>query len=327
MDKRERTLNAMRGLPVDRVPTTFYRHLTAFGNDEESMIAGQVRSFHDSEMDFLVEETDGYMEYPLPGGDPKELASWKGNIGLSRNHPFFTEQIERTKRLIDGIEAPLFFIIYTPLSFIKHTTLDETTIMGFYKEDRKTLAEAMKVMEDVNFELMRRLKDETDTTGFFVSMQQGEIDRFAKDEYMEYCYPWDERLTNYANELAEDNIMHLCSWCGVPNNLDLWTGLDFKVVNWSVNIEKDLDMRRAREFFRPGTVLMGGFDNRAGKLLHTGSEEEIRKETIRQIQLAGGQDAMILCADCSVQNDQDDRKLAAVAHAAQKYAEGRREIL
>ena len=107
MDKRERTLNAMRGLPVDRVPTTFYRHLTAFGNDEESMIAGQVRSFHDSEMDFLVEETDGYMEYPLPGGDPKDLASWKGNIGLSRNHPFFTEQIERTKRLIDGIEAKL----------------------------------------------------------------------------------------------------------------------------------------------------------------------------------------------------------------------------
>ena len=98
MDKRERTLNAMRGLPVDRVPTTFYRHLTAFGNDEESMIAGQVRSFHDSEMDFLVEETDGYMEYPLPGGDPKDLASWKGNIGLSRNHPFFTEQIERTRR-------------------------------------------------------------------------------------------------------------------------------------------------------------------------------------------------------------------------------------
>ena len=76
---------------------------------------------------------------------------------------------------------------------------------------------------------------------------------------------------------------------------------------------ENIDLAEGRGRF-PGKVLMGGFDNRPGALLHTGSREAIQAETRRILQEAG-REGIILGADCSLPQDIDNAHLRWVIEA------------
>ena len=209
--------------------------------------------------------------------------------------------------------------------YIKHTILDETTVMRFYRDHPKELADVMALLEEQTLELAGRLSRETDTIGYFVSLQNAEKDRFSPQEYLDFLAPWDRRLLDGVNCLSKYNITHMCSWTGVPNNIGLWQDYPYKVVNWSVNIEENLSMQEGRRFFRPGTALMGGFDNRAGCTLHAGSKKQIQDFTTALLDEVG-QTGTILCADCSVQNDQSAQNIRYVVEASEAYAKAHKPV-
>ena len=81
-----------------------------------------------------------------------------------------------------------------------------------------------------------------------------------------------------------------------------------------------MNMKQARAFFKPGTVLMGGFDNRPNAILHVGSRQDIYAETIKQLDMAGSI-GTILCGDCSVQNDQSAKQIQYVVDATKEYSQ------
>ena len=138
-------------------------------------------------------------------------------------------------------------------------------------------------------------------------------------EYQNDLAEWDVRLLNHVNGLSDYNITHLCSWAGEPNQLELWKDYPYKTVNWSVNIEKNMDFRQAREFFKPGTCLMAGFDNTPNGILYHGTKEAIIEETLKQLKLAGPI-GTILCGDCSMQMDQNPERIRYVLEACEQYA-------
>ena len=111
----------------------------------------------------------------------------------------------------------------------------------------------------------------------------------------------------------------MCSWTGIPNRLELWRDYEYKTVNWAVSVEENMDMRKGREYFKPGTTLMGGFDNRPQGVLYRGSKEEIKTYTKKQLELAG-EVGTILCGDCSLQVDQSREKVRYVVEASEEYA-------
>ena len=320
MDKRTRLLNAMDCKPVDRVPVTFYTHCMTKEDLEDNAVSAQLKWYHDCNMDFLCIEPDGYMEY-RKGVPVQNLADWKDLKGFSRNDRYFTGQLDRAARITEGIKdgGCTYYMVFTPFTTIKHTIGGETRIMELYRENRDILTEAMKVIEENTFLLCDLLMRETGITGIFVALQNGEDWRFSKEEYEEYLSPWDRRLLAHANSLSDYNITHLCSWTGVPNNLELWKNYDYKTVNWSAGIEKDMDLRQARSFFKPNTALMGGFDNTPNGILYLGDEKQIKEHTAAQLTLAG-QTGTILCGDCSVQTDQDPKKVRYVIEACEEYA-------
>lgn len=319
MDKRTRVLNAMDCKPVDRVPVTFYTHFLSEEASRDNGVAAQVKWMRDSDMDCLCVETDGYMEYPLI--DPRgSLADWKNLRPVKKDHPYFRGQLDRAKRIAHAAEdACVFYMLFTPYSVIKHTIGGESRIGEYFREDKTVIIDAMKVIEEENFLLADMLKQETDITGFFVSLQNAEASRFTPQEYEEYLAEWDIRLLNHVNGLSGYNITHMCSWTGECNQLELWKEYPYKTVNWSVNIEKEMDFQRARNFFRPGSCLMAGFDNTPRGILYRGTREEIKAHTWKQLELAGPV-GTILCGDCSLQMDQDPAKLRYVIEACEEYA-------
>ena len=64
----------------------------------------------------------------------------------------------------------------------------------------------------------------------------------------------------------------------------------------------------------PGRVLLGGFNNREGKLLHTGTKEAIQAEA-RRIVREAGKDRLIIGADCSLPMDIDPVRIRWVIEA------------
>ena len=71
------------------------------------------------------------------------------------------------------------------------------------------------------------------------------------------------------------------------------------MISWASYVD-DMSIGEIRSFFR-GLPAWGGFDNRIGCLLQSGTREEIRKETGRLIEL-GGNKGYMLGPDCSLQN-------------------------
>ncbi len=319
MNKHTRVLNAMDHKPVDRVPVTFYTHFMTPEAQKNNTVPAQIAWFEECNMDCLCIETDGYMQYPK-GGEVRRLSDWKGIRNLPKDHAYFCGQVDRAKRIREGIrDGAVFYMLFTPFSTIKHTIDSEKGIMDFYREDKEILAEAMKVIEEDTFRLADRIMDETGVDGLFISLQNAGTDKFTGEEYTEYLRPWDLRLLAHANSLSEYNIIHMCSWTGIPNRLELWRDYEYKTVNWAVSVEENMDMRKGREYFKPGTTLMGGFDNRPQGVLYRGSEEEIKTYTKKQLELAG-EVGTILCGDCSLQVDQSREKVRYVVEASEEYA-------
>lgn len=318
MNKKQRVLNAIKGLEVDRVPASWYTH---FEPDDDNTVSSQVRWAKNTDMDLLCVETDGFMEFDCgnaPMNTPRALMALREH----KAHDYYIEgQIDRAKRIADGLRdgAAVTYMIFTPFSTIKHSIHSETGVMDLLREDPEAVRHAMEVIQSDNFLVMERLKAESGIDGIFLSMQNAEIDRFAPGEYRTLLAPWDKQLIDKARELFDFTILHLCAWRGLPNQMELWQGYEADVVNWAAHIELDLGLAAGRSLFKEGTALMGGFDNRPCGILHWGSEKQIKAYTKRLISQAGD-GGLILSADCSVQKDTPDEHLRWVVEACEEYA-------
>lgn len=319
MDRRTRMFNAMDGKPVDRAPTTFYTHFQSPEDQADNTVSGQAAFCKAADMDALCVETDGYMEYPL-NFTPKRAADWRQLRPQGLSSAYIQGQIDRSRRIIDALrgEYGMFFMVFTPFSTIKHT-VGEDMAMAHYAEDRDALVEAMKVIEEDTLLLCRALMEDGQADGLFLSMQNGERERFSVEEYQGYLTEWDERLIACANEVADHVILHLCSWCGVPNHLQLWKDYDFTTANYAPGIEQ-LSLAEGRKFF-PGKTLMGGFATGKEDVLYAGDEAAVKAAT-RAILQEAGPERFILSCDCSVEPDIDPLHLRWVAEAAAEYGMG-----
>lgn len=158
--------------------------------------------------------------------------------------------------------------------------------------------------------------------GFFISMQSGEKWRFTPEEYREILTPYDQRLLARANAyFPETNIVHLCSWGNEPNNIQVWQDYDYHTVNWGAYQEENLSMRQGRDFFKPGTTVMGGFARLPEGVFYRGSREEIKAFTKDLIEETGPE-RFVSSGDCSIQTDTPDEHIRWVIEAAEEYAAG-----
>ena len=322
MDSKTRVLNAMHGREVDRVPVSWYTH---FPDLTDNTVEAQLKWLKSTRMDMLCIETDGFMEWDCGKtaiNTPEALRAMRPH----KKHDWYIEgQVDRAKRIAAGApDKAITYILFTPFGTIKHSLNNprqEEEIMELLRKDKDALLHAMAVIEEDNALLMERLAEETDIIGAFISLQNCERDRFSREEYTEFLSPWDKRLIEKANNLfgREQNVFHMCSWRGIPNNIDIWQKYDCKTINWAVAVEENLDIEQGRKFFHEGSTLMAGFDNRPCGILYKGNEQEIKSYTTDIIKRAGMQN-LILSADCSVQMDTPDEHLRWVVEAAEEYS-------
>ena len=310
MSKRERILNAFNNRPVDRVPVGFWFH---FLQEEElfqglekpklieKSIEDHKRFIEASNPDFVKIMSDGYFLYPSEVyKDLKKAADLRSFKPLGKDHPWIQGQLRLAKAVVDFLDdTSAFYNIFAPTTLLRLAISNEKFI-EYFRQDADAVAYALDVIAQDIADLSQLVIKEAGVDGIYLSVQNPENGEFNYDEYRKYITPSEKFVLARANEASQNNILHCCGYDGNKNNLNVWKDYDAKAINWAVTIE-NLDLAEGKKFFGDKAVI-GGFDNRPGKLIHTGTKEEIEAFT-EDIMAKAGKVGIIIGADCTVPSD------------------------
>ena len=301
MTKRKRVRAAFHGLETDHVPVCFWKHVPQELWQEDKFIEAQVDFYKKTDVDFVKLSADGYFGWPAPAlgklEQAKDLYQMKA---FGPDHPFIREQIHRTKKIVSTLkdECCCLYLIFCPLSYLR-LEIGYPRMMELIREDPEAVKHACRVIAgDVKL-LVRGIIEEAGCDGIFYSVQNGEVNRFTYEEYREWVTPSDKEVLDYANTLSDMNALHCCAWEEINNRLEDWSDYDSAVVSWSRYID-GLGVSQAKDTFK--RTVWGGFDNRLGSLLYSGTKEEIQAETKALIE-EGGKRGFIIGPDCSIHDE------------------------
>jgi len=216
---------------------------------------------------------------------------------LGKNHPWIQGQLSLAKAVVNFLdETSAFYNIFSPTTLLRFAISNEKFIQ-YIREDSAAVAYALDVIANDIADLSELLIKEAGAEGIYLSVQNPENGAFSYDEYRKYISPSEKFVLARANKSSPNNILHCCGYDGNKNNLDVWKDYDVKAINWAVTIE-NIDLAEGKKLFG-GKAVIGGFDNRPGKLLHVGTKEEIEAFT-EGIIAKTGKIGIIIGADCTV---------------------------
>ncbi|MBQ2667219.1 MAG: hypothetical protein IJF56_01175 [Clostridia bacterium] len=313
MNKRERVITALHGGKPDRVPAGFWFHFTGDAVAGQNCIDAHLDYFKQCDLDIMKIMCDSYFDYPNPCKVEK-ASDWYNLQPMGPDHPFFKEQVERTKAIVDAVgkEALVLYTVFAPFSSIRFG-YGEELVMRTMQEDPAAVCHALDVIAEDNKMFVKALFEVAGADGIYYSVQGGEKNRFTVEEYRKWITPSDKAVLDYANTLGDLNILHCCGWAGDRNNIEDWQDYTAAAVNWAVYVEK-MTMAEGRAFFPNVKCVLGGLDNTANGMLYTGTDDEVKAEIARLIEETGDA-GYIIGADCSIQSDTPyDRIKLAVTH-------------
>lgn len=318
MNKRERVIAAFHRQETDCVPVCMWKHVPReYWEDDDAFVRCQLEAYRNTDVDFVKLSADKYFGWPSPELNGIEKAETLYQLKpLGADHPFIRGQIERTRKIIEGLhgECVALYLIFAPLCYLR-LQIGYPMMMKLMREDPEAVKHACGVIAgDVKL-LIRGIIEEAGADGIFFSVQNAEEDRFTYEEYREWITPTEKPVLDYANTLSDMNAIHLCAWEGSPNRLSVWADYQAAVVSWSRYIDM-MDIQKAKEHF--GCTVWGGFDNRSEGLLYTASREELEKE-VRSLIDQGGRTGYILGADCSLHDELPEERIRWVVEAARAY--------
>lgn len=319
--KKELLLAALNNQPVDRVPVGFWFHFTEVDERQlglekpeivQKNISGHLKFYEDFKPDFVKIMSDGFFGYPrelLRGiSSVKEAAEL---APLGPEHTWITKQVELVKTLTAkfGGEVLTFYNVFAPVKYFRllQSTDEYGQVARLIAEDKEAFKRLLDVIASDLATLSEKVVQEGGADGIYFCVQNLPHPQLTKEVYREVITPSEKKVLAAANAVSENNILHICGFKGVRNDLSWYTDYEAKAVNWAVNVE-NVPLADGKRLFGGRTVI-GGFDNTPeGLLYQNGSQSEIEAYTEGLVKGAGKR-GVILSADCTVPNDIDVKRL------------------
>ena len=288
MNRTERTFAALRGEAVDRPPVSFWRHL----DPKRDAVEQHVAFYRETGVDFVKVMHDGLT---MP------FESLEDAMKLRAHTEYYYQALERVRRVTDALrdEAPVCFNVFSPFCLLRRI-MPDAAIEAAVREKPDSVVRALARVGEELSDLCDALARETDCFGIFMCYQGGEADRFDEETFNRVVRPSDRMVLDAANAALCYNIMHVCGWDGRKNALARFVSYPSAAVNWATYVD-GVNLTQGKTLFaRP---VMGGFDNRRGTLLYTGTREEIQREARKIVDdyrtQNGSLNGLIVGADCS----------------------------
>lgn len=187
---------------------------------------------------------------------PAQLANLKP-VKIKNNA--LAREVECVKRVCDHFQGdvPVIAMVYSPFVWageMAGTFVHQEKIIDMLKYHEKEVAQGLKVIEEVNYELMNAFID-AGAAGFFYGLQNGLSRKMGKDLFDEYEAAPSKRLLNAVRDKTYFTLLHACN--GRAEQVK-WV-LDYPVdaIQWPTTDQpRHLTMKQMREI--TDKVLVGG---------------------------------------------------------------------
>ena len=327
-NKRQLIFDTFNNKTTERVPVGFWFHFTeneilsAYDHPEmrEQNISGHKNFVQSFKPDFVKLMSDGYFFEPETALILKNAARAKDLYSLkpiAADDKWIRDQVSLVKELTGsfGQEIASFYNIFGPATALKWAvTGGDKKLAAFIKEDKAAVIYALSVIAQNNAQLVKGVIGEGGADGIYLSVQTIQDMSVGPDLYQEVIAPSELSVLSAAIAAGGKNILHVCGYEGVKNNLSLFKNYPAHAVNFAAAVEK-LSLSQGKELFG-GKAIIGGFENTSKGLLYKGTKEEIQAETKKLLDDAG-RTGIILGADCTVPKDIDYARFEWVREAAQ----------
>jgi uroporphyrinogen decarboxylase len=325
--KKQLMQAALNNQPVERVPVGFWFHYLADESTANALVdpnlarqnvAGHRAFYERFDPDFVKLMSDGYFIYPNEGLQKVTSVQDLKNIRpLGPNHPWIEKQVELVKNLQDlfGDEVLTFYNIFAPARYLEWSlpTFGKNLFGDFIAENKAAFKAALAVVAEDVAALAHRVIKDGGADGIYFSVQNIDDSRIMNSVYKDVIEPGEQAVLAAANEVSDNNILHICGYEGHHNDLSWYTDYNAKAYNWAVKVE-DISLEAGKKIFA-GKAVIGGFGNTKDDVLYSGTKKSITDETAKILQNTG-RTGVILGADCTVPSNIDLKHLEWVRQAA-----------
>ena len=290
MDNIERVRAALEGQEVDRVPAGFWFHFTPDKAHGEASVQAHLDYYRESGVDLMKVMN----EHPYEANVViKAPADWKQVRPAPLSAPFYQQQLDEVKRIVDalGDECLIITTLFNPFS--SGNLAGGHMVTDHLQADPEAVNQGLTAIADSLAEFAVACV-EAGASGLYYSAQGGEEDRFTAEAFLRYIKPHDLTVLNAIRDRGEFHLLHICM---DRIRLPLYADYPGHAVNWAAT-KNNLSLQEGRELFQ--RTVVGGMDDR-GIMVH-GSPAEIQaavQEVISEI----GRTGFILGADCTLPTD------------------------
>ena len=261
---------------------------------------------------------DTLMMMPVDLSFIKEASDLRKIKSFSMDSKFVRKSVELTKRSLEcfeGSDAPIYTTAFSPSYTLRWVMRDrEEDLLQFIEEDPESLVIALKSIAKSLIEFNRILIEETGVEGFYYCVNN-QNNFFADSYFTTYVAPSEREVLEKANELSDINILHICGYDGLSNDLKLFKDFKAAAYNWDVNAE-GVSLAEGKKLFGGKTVI-GGFEQ--DQVIYTGTRKEVETATFGILDECG-QIGTMIGAGCTLPTDIEEIRLEWVRQASIKYA-------
>ena len=312
MTKRERILDLAQGRPGDgHVPAAFFLHFDPQFHRGQPAVDRHLEYFRATDMDFVKIQ----YEHPFPRLQITRPKDWAAIPLLD------TEYFAEPLRVVEGIvkavnhEALVIVTLYSAVMHAGHAASRELLTEHLDEDPDSTARGLQNINESILVFVRECVKRGVD--GFYASTQGGEAGRFRDPAlFTRVIKPLDLQVMNEINRRCPFNILHVCDYHGLYDDLAPYLDYPGHVVNCGTRLTGGTRTPRelAALFGRP---FLGGMDRHG--IIVNGTTEQITGEVAAVLRDAPP--AFALGADCTVPSDIPLQNLrAAIDTAHGKHA-------
>jgi len=308
MNRREAVQGLLTGgTPRGYVPAAFFLHFDSDHHRGQAAVDRHLEYYRATGMDLVKIQ----YEHPFP-----RLEQVKQPRDWTRIPRYGADYYAPPLEVVDGLvkaarkDALVVLTLYSPLMLAAQAT-SRDLVTEHLNQDPESVKKGLEIIAESVLVLVRECA-KRGLDGFYASTQGGESGRFRdKGVFERYIKPVDLMVMTEINRACPFNILHVCDYHGVYDDLSPYVDYPGSIVNCGTRLSSGPTQPAAiaQMFGRP---FLGGMDRHG--VLAKGRPQEIRRE-VREV-LRSAPPRFMLGADCTVPSDTPwDNLKAAVAEA------------
>ncbi len=330
LSHKERIWYLLTGQPVDRTPSSFWRHFYHREHSAESLAEAMLYFQGKFDWDFMkVNPRASYhvqpwgaivqfsknefaktkiIDYPV-----KKIEDWKRIEPVKLSTPVFQEQLQTLNLIGKSLKGKLHFVetLFSPLSVAGDLVESEEILQQHLRQNPELIHQALEAITQ-SFELFAEETPNAGASGlFFATTQWASLNYITREEYQQFGKPYDLRVLEKMRT-AELNILHVCE----PNNfLDLFADYPAHLVNWDASDSTNLTLDKGHELLKK--PVLGGINHNQELLDPDPGKVTEQAEQLRN--LMNGK-KWVLGPGCSVLPETPELNLARLRNLVEQWS-------